>query len=119
MSSPLAKVIRAAHRAASRVQGGEILYRRGDNSVTITATFGRSQMLVETAEAVRTLHTDRDFLFPAADLVLGGQAAKPQKGDLIEAGAETYEVLPLDGEQCFRRPDPAGTMIRVFTKRID
>lgn len=119
MSGLLGRLILAAHRAAAHVQGGDILYQRGANSVTITATFGRSQFVVEAAGETRIEHTDRDFLFPAESLVLAGQATVPRKGDRITVAGEVFEALPVDREQCYRRADPQGNMIRVFTKRID
>ncbi len=119
MSGLLGRLILAAHRAAAHVQGGDIVYSRGASSVTITATFGRSQFMVESAGETRIEHTDRDFLFPADKLILAGQATVPHKGDRITVAGEVYEALPVDREQCYRCGDPQGNMIRVFTKKID
>jgi len=99
--------------------GRSIVYQRGASSATITATFSRSELVTETTEGTRLDHTDRDFIFPAASLVLAGVAVTPQKGDRVTVGEEVFEVLPIDGKQCYRTSDPQGTMIRVFAKKID
>ena len=119
MTTLLERGMTMVARVLPEAAGGDIVYSRGASSVTITATFGRSQFMVESAGETRIEHTDRDFLFPAASLVLDGVAVTPQKGDRVTVGAEVFEVLPIDGKQCYRTSDPQGTMIRVFTKKID
>jgi len=120
----LDKVLQAAQRASSRVHGGQIIYERGAETVWITATFGRSEFQVEAADTVRIEHTDRDFIFPAEALILGGRLAAPQQGDRItvveqeHGDGQLFEVLPADGKQCFRQCDPTGHLIRVYTKRV-
>ncbi len=119
MTTLLERGMTMVARVLPEAAGGDIVYERGANSVTITATFGRSEFVEETTDGTRISHTDRDFVFPAASLVLGGLAVTPQKGDRITVGGEVFQVLPMDGKQCYRQSDPQGTMIRVFAKRID
>jgi hypothetical protein len=124
MSSLRARVIAASHRAASHVHGGQIVYQRGDERVWISATFGRSEFTVETSDAVRIEHTDRDFIFPAESLTLGGTLATPLKGDRItvveeeHGDGQVFEVLALAGEKVYRLCDSRGCLIRVHTKRV-
>jgi hypothetical protein len=125
MSSPAARAIGAAQRAASRIQGGQIIYQRGNDRVWIReATFGQSEFQVETSDVVRIEHTDRDFIFPAETLILGGRLATPQKGDRITVVEEehddgqVFEVLAPGGAQVYRLCDPHGHLIRVHAKRV-
>ena len=123
MSTSVSKAIRLACRAATRVQGGRIRYIRGESSVWIDATFGQSEFQIESANEVRIEHTDRDFLFAVAELILGGQLATPQRGDLIQVEhGDLYKVLPLDGERCYRTAGPGAdgkdALYRVHAKRI-
>lgn len=118
MSALFAAAIAAAQRAQAHVLGGPIVYARGEASVEISATFGRSEFVVESSGSVRTEHTDRDFLFLAAALILGGAVTTPRKGDRITVGSEVFEALPVDGQQCFRPSDSQGLRIRVFTKKV-
>lgn len=106
----------AAQVAAAASQ--PIVYQRGAHQAPIAATFGHSEFPVETSEGTRIEHTDRDFLFAAESLVLGGVRATPQKGDRITVAGETFEVLPVNGQQCYRNSDPYGVMLRVFTKKV-
>ena len=115
--------LRVLARKLPEVAGGKILYRRGDNSVWIDATWGRMEFQVESADGVRLEHTDRDFLFAVGELILGGNLATPERGDRIQIkGGSVYEVLPLDGEKCYTTagPDGAGNDMqsRVHGKRI-
>lgn len=109
-----------AARALPAVAGGAVVYSRGANSVELSAGFGKTDFQVETADAVRIEHTDRDFIFAAADLILGGTVATPQRGDRIEVidEEETFEVLAPSGAQVYRSCDAEGLMIRVHTKRV-
>jgi hypothetical protein len=103
--------------------GGKIVYRRGSNEVWIDATFGQTQFEVDDNGSNRIEHTDRDFLFSSASLILGGSLATPQKGDRITVVEESrgdgqvFEVLAPGGAQPYRLCDAQGLMIRVHTKR--
>ena len=81
-----------------------VTYRRGPLSVEIPATVGRSEMdlLDESGAAIRV--ASRDYLVAAADLVLGGAAVEPARGDRIEDARDgTFEVLsPGTGEPDWR-----------------
>ncbi len=114
---------RLVARASARAAGGKIIYKRGDDRVWIDATYGQTEFQVEENGGVRLEHTDRDFIFPSASLVLGGSLATPQRGDRIRIVAnghidgEDFEVLAPGGAQPYRLCDAAGAMIRVHAKR--
>lgn len=105
-------------RAASQGAGGDVVYTRGAYSVTIAATFGSTEFQVDTGDGVRIEHSDRDFIVTASALILNSVVALPAKGDTVTVGGETYEVLAPGGAQVYRRCDPAGTLIRIHTKRV-
>lgn len=106
----------AQHEAA---RGRPVTYTRGANSVPLTVTLGRTGAEVRDADGrQRTEWADRDYLFRAASLILGGVLTVPQKGDQITDGTEVYEVQPAAGEKQQRKSDLAGVRLRVHTKRI-
>jgi hypothetical protein len=100
-----------------------ITYRRDLESITVGATFGRTLLKLEDDYgAIRMEWTDRDFLVPAAALVLGGSAAVPLRGDLIREtrGATTfvYEVMAPGKEPVWKWTDPFRNMRRIHTKLV-
>ena len=101
----------------------EVTYRRGSDEVTLRATIGRTLLKLDDGYGgVRMVWTDRDYLIRAADLVLGGTPAKPQRGDQIREvfGEMTlvYEVLAPGKEPPWRWADPHRQMFRVHTKQV-
>lgn len=98
-----------------------VVYWRGVESVAITATVGRS--LLRLSGDGGMMWTERDYIFPAADLVLGGGSILPEIGDLIRhtlsnGVVEVYEVLSPGGEPHFRFSDNLHSQIRVHCKKI-
>lgn len=111
-------------RLAPAAAGGVVTYRRGDDAVEIPGcVFGKTEFQAYKAQEVVIEHTDRDFIFCWRMLVLGGQVATPARGDRITTDDESvYEVLPVDGEKCYRTsgPDSSGrdVLIRVHGKKL-
>jgi len=109
-------------RVAPGAAGGDVIYSRGDNQVLLSVTFGRTEFEVETAGVVTVQTSDRDFIFPAAELILDGAIATPLRGDLVtvitEQGTvgDVFEVLAPGGATPYRKMDPEGTMLRVHGK---
>jgi hypothetical protein len=103
-----------------------VTYVRGDERLTLSATFGQTAM--EAAEDVgpRVDYTERDFLLRAADLVLGGLHALPRAGDrieeLVDGKVYVFEVMAPEGRELpFRWSDATWRMMRAHAKlvRID
>lgn len=124
MSTLMQRGLNMLARELPRAAGGKIVYQRGTQRVWLDATFGRTEFAVDSSDVVRIEHTDRDFIFPAEGLILGGKLATPERGDLItlveddHGASQVFEVLSTDGKQCYRTCDTTGHMIRVYTKRI-
>ena len=87
-----------------------VTYVRGASSVVVAATIGRTKFDVDDGHVVRVDFTDRDFLILAADLILDGQPAEPDRGDLIREGSREFEVLE------WRFSDPYRQTFRITTK---
>lgn len=104
--------------AASMVE-----YVRGDQSVELAATIGKTTFEVDDGYGVLVRHESRDFLVLAADLILGGQMTTPERGDRIREtqGDRTYvyEVLAPGKEPCWRYSDAFRKTFRIHTKQID
>jgi len=100
-----------------------VTYVRGDERLTLSATFGRTEH--EAAEDVgpRVGYTERDFLIRAADLVLSGLHALPQAGDrieeLVDGKVYTFELMSPEGRELpFRYGDANWRMMRLHTKLV-
>ncbi len=103
--------------------GREATYRRGAESLTLTVVPGKSLFAISApAGSARVVWGDADFLFDAADLILGGEQVTPVKGDRItltlEGEVRTFEASTPTGEKVWRFGDPQETQIRLHTKRV-
>lgn len=101
-----------------------IVYQRGNRKIAVCATPGRKLYKLEDGDGgVRYEWTDRDFILPAASLVIGGVTVLPARGDVIkvvEAGqTRVYQVLAPGGEPEFNWCDPFRTMLRVHAKFVE
>jgi hypothetical protein len=102
----------------------EVVYRRGGAEAAVRATVG--QKLLRLAEAdggIRMEWTDLDLCIPAVDLVVGGVAIEPERGDEIrvtraDGVVETFEVHAFGGEPPWRWADPHRSMVRVHLKLV-
>lgn len=102
---------------------GLITYQRGGDSVELEATVGRTVFEVDDGTGLIVKTESRDYLIRAADLVLAGSVAVPQRGDRIRevAGDQVliYEVLSPGNEPEWRWSDPYRKTLRVHTKQVD
>lgn len=95
----------------------DVTYIRGAVSAVMRATVGRTEFKTDDGEAVRIEFTDRDFLILAADLVLAGNPALPERGDKVwesqDGTVYVFEVMD------WRYSDPYRQTLRVETKLVD
>lgn len=89
------------------------------------ATVGKTEYQVSDGfGGVFLKFTDRDFIFPAADLVFADVLCEPQSGDRIHeldssgVVVRSFEVMPIPDEQCYRYSDVDRKILRVHTKEI-
>ena len=100
-----------------------VVYRRGGDEVAVAAVIGRTLLKLDDGYGgVRMEWTDRDFLIRPEDLVLGGTAVLPERGDTIRETVETttfvYEVMAPGKEPAWRWSDPHRRMLRIHTKQV-
>lgn len=115
---------RGMSRMAERIKAKaprSVIYTRGSDSVTLAVKTGSTLLrLTDEYGAVTVQRTDRDFLFTAADLILGGELTTPERGDVIteDDGIKvyTFKLLPYANEPCWRWADDYRIMIRVHVK---
>ena len=100
-----------------------VSYTRGEDSVEVQATIGRTVFEVDDGMGILEKIESRDFLILAADLVLAGEATLPQRGDRIkEASGDNvyiYEVLAPGKEPHYRFSDLYRKTLRIHTKHVD
>jgi hypothetical protein len=106
------------HKHASR----PVTYQRGEQSIALAATVGRSMFQVVAADGLVEQVERRDYLVRAADLVLGGAVVVPQVGDRIRETVgdkvQVYEVMGAGQEKHFRPSDPDGLTLRIHTAHV-
>lgn len=100
-----------------------VAYHRAAQSVNVAATVGQTTFDVETDHGVEQWEA-RDYLMLAADLVLGGVAVTPQRGDQIHetigplGTVEMFEVLSPGDEPEWRFSDADHLTLRIHTKHV-
>lgn len=118
---------RAASFLATKQQqayGRTITYARGAETATLTAAWLGNAPSTRTTEepGASVASSDRDYLFEAADLVIGGSVVIPLRGDRITEtidGADmVFELIAQPGEPPWRYSDQTRQIIRVHTKRV-
>jgi hypothetical protein len=100
---------RERHRSCSR----PAVYRRGEQTFVIDATFGRTDVRCVDDAGVSVVS-------PMWDVLIAGSALpfEPGVGDTIEADDRRWEVAPLSGEGCWRWSDPYQQTRRIHTQEI-
>lgn len=100
-----------------------VYYLRGASSVQLSATLGASDFQREDANGFPIQFKSVDFLFDAADLILDGAPATPQRGDQIIDGTLTagvvYELMDNGGGPPWRYADAYREVYRVHTKQVE
>jgi len=100
----------------------KVTYQRDTSTAEIDATIGRTEFEVDNGHGVLEHVASRDYLIPAADLVLDGSQTLPQAGDRIrETDANqtfVYEVMAPADEPPWRYSDPYRKTLRVHTKHV-
>jgi len=99
-----------------------VTYRRGDYSLEVAATVGRTVFEIDDGYGAIERFESRDFLIAAAELAVNGQPFEPSSGDLIAetVGQATfvYEVLAPGKEPCWRYSGPYRRTLRIHTKQV-
>ena len=93
-----------------------VIYRRGDLSVELPATIGRTVFKVSDDYGRFQYIESRDYLLTAADLVLDGITVLPEKGDEIIESGQIYEVMAPNSEPEWRYSDSSRQCLRIHTK---
>ncbi len=112
-----AQVLTAKQKAGS---SRTVVYSHGGLNVTVQATIGQTPFQIDDGQGGVITFQTRDFLIPAADLVLGGLAVEPARGDTIaetDTGrVYTYEVLLAGTEPVAGYSGPCRDRWRIHTK---
>ena len=100
-----------------------VTYCRGDDSVAVQATIGRTLFEVDNGAGVLEKTEARDFLVSTDELVFAGEETLPLRGDRVRetAGAQVfiYEVIAPGREPHWRYSDPYRKTLRIHTKHVD
>ncbi len=101
-----------------REVGVSVTYTRGDRAVALVAVPSTTEFEVETGDIIETAQS-RDFSILASDLVLGGFATLPERGDTIretiDGVEQTHDVRAPAGSVHFRYLDPYRKVLKIHT----
>lgn len=94
-------------------------YTRGNETISVTASIGRTIFTSNRQDKARIEFGDIDFLIDVADLASLGV---PSEGDrlavTIRGVAYTFEIMPVIGEPAWRYSDNYRTRFRVHCKEV-
>lgn len=110
-------------RAMKDTFPAEITYTRGAETITITASVGRTVFASQQDGKARVEFGEIDLVIDSADLVLGGVKSEPARGDRVgitlDGTAMTLELMiPQTREPAWRYSDPERKRIRLHLKRV-
>ncbi len=96
-----------------------VTYTRNGSTVDVDATPGRTTWDVADSDGLQQTWESRDFIITAADLVLGGNALLPERGDTItdvqDGTTYIYQVL-APGDVPPWRHTASRLGLRIHTK---
>ena len=100
-----------------------VVYQRGADTTPVPATVGETVFQIDDGAGAVLRIESRDYLIRAVDLVLGGNAILPKRGDRIRETSGTqvivYEVVGPGDEPCWRWSDAYRQTLRIHTKQVD
>lgn len=99
-----------------------VTYKRGSDTVSVSATSGRSDHTENYEYGVTIDIESNDFIIKCSDLAINSVEITPQRGDqVIETRGgklHYYEVLPMGDAPCYRYTGPNHLSWRIYTKWI-
>ena len=90
-----------------------IEYRQDNQTLTVTAVFGKTDYEVDDASGLRVGNFVWDFLIEATAL-----STPPKVSDVMVVNGKQYEVMNLSGQGCWRWTGPNQKTYRIHTKEI-
>ena len=111
------------HASRLHEAAGELVtYRRGADTVTdLEAVRGQTRFEELPSEMDATIQTrTADWLIEPSNLILGGVAVKPSRGDqVITSGGDVFDVFPGADDKHWRYADQFETHFRIHSvKRV-
>ncbi len=102
--------------AESRVEffAEDVLYTRDAESETIKATPTQPFDEFEIREVTGINKRMMSFIVRVEDLP-SFVSEKPEPGDLLSFGGNSYKAVPFDGTMVYKQSDPYGIQIRIYT----
>ncbi len=93
-----------------------VAYRRGDETVEVPATIGKTIFKIEDEYRRVVRYESRDFLITASDLLLDEAIILPERGDEIIDEGFIYEVMAPANEPEWRYSDSFRNTLRIHSK---
>lgn len=116
----LAKASNWLERTRTRHATSPVRYLRGEESVEVPASIGKTVFRLDREYGVTERIESRDYLILVEDLVLDGTRTIPRSGDRIQEvdgdKLHLYEVMAPGGEPHYRFSDSYRLTYRIHTK---
>jgi hypothetical protein len=118
----LNKIILDNFNTVLAVNGVDVTYQRGNDTVTVKAVIGITNFRIDTDYGISEHIESRDYLIKASDLIINGESILPKKLDKIKQTIAnqtiTYEPLAPGDEPLFIWHDTARQVLRIHTKQV-
>ena len=95
-----------------------VTYERGIDTVTLSASIGKTVFEIDNGLGVVERTESRDFLVLTDDLVLAGSPTLPERGDRIREPQGTNTFMAPGNEPHWRYSDPYRKTLRIHTKHV-
>lgn len=96
-----------------------VLSRGGDSTAEFTARRNdKTHHAIGQEVGIEVRITMRDFILPAASLVIDDVTIEPRTGDRITEGSEVFEIQPPDNSKPSVELQTGGYEYLVHTKRV-
>lgn len=115
------RAIAGALRTARESAGIDVIVVAGSHRIPVKAIRSDSDVDEVRGDGTVVAAKTVDWVIQAADLVVNGRPARPQRGFQIEQlvgdKTKTFEMMPADGgDSCYEPVGPQETAFRIHTK---
>lgn len=108
----------AQHRKAYAAETG-VIRRNSVETTDVSMTVGNTVADIEGDRGITVRMNIADFLITASDYAFGGSISEPQRGDEIDYGGKTYQVMPVANGETWRYAENVNrTTLRIHTKEV-
>lgn len=96
-----------------------VIRRDARETTGVSMTIGNTVADIEGELGITVRMNIADFLITASDYTFYGTVTEPQRGDEIDYGGKTYQVMPVANGETWRYAENVNrTTLRIHTKEV-